>query len=187
MTLRRLLSLQVVLTVLFTVACSRQPALQPDRPLQQLPFDRQSEKGGISPTAAFTNGEIPAGTLIAIRLQGTVSSATGRSGETFNGVLDEPLVVRGQTVAEAGAPVSGKVLEAKPSRGNEPGYLRLTMTEVSLNRKPVPIETAVFFAKGGARESRDASSQARASQRDVSLSSGRRLTFRLTQAIVVTL
>jgi len=105
----------------------------------------------------------------------------------FSGVLDEPLVVRGQTVAEAGTTVSGKILEAKRASKNEPGYLRLTLTQVSLNRKPMPVETSVFFAKGGAHEGYGSSGAGKASQRDVSLAPGRRLTFRLTQAVIVTL
>src|SRR5437588_3128756 len=72
--------------------------------------------------------QIPAGTPIAVRMQSLVSSASAQSGQRFEAVLDEPLVVDGHTVAPAGTAVSGRVVAAKKSgRLHNPGYLRLTL------------------------------------------------------------
>jgi hypothetical protein len=100
---------------------------------------------------------IPAGTVVAVRLQNTISSATAHPGESFDAVLDEPLVVKGQTVAEKGAPVTGRVVEAKSSgRLHNSGYLRLTLSSLNLNGKQVPIQTSSLFAKGANHNKRNA-------------------------------
>ncbi len=81
----------------------------------QLPFDRVSESGGISPTAGFTFDGIPAGTEFTVRLQMALSSTDSRAGDSFQAVLDEPLVIAKRTVAPQGTPVTGSVLAARAS------------------------------------------------------------------------
>src|SRR5215475_12402928 len=61
---------------------------------------------------------VPANTAIYVRLQQSLSSATAQSGQNFSAVLDEPLVVDGQTLASEGTAVMGKVVAA-----NESGHL----------------------------------------------------------------
>jgi hypothetical protein len=100
---------------------------------------------------------IPAGTVLAVRLQSTVSSATANPGETFEAVLDQPLVVNGQTVADKGAGVTGRVVEAKSSgRIHDSGYLRLTLASIEINGKNVPVQTSSLFAKGANHNKRNA-------------------------------
>lgn len=100
---------------------------------------------------------VPAGTVLSIRLQNSISSATAAPGESFDAVLDEPLVVKGQTVAPRGAAVSGRVTEAKPSgRLHDSGYLRLTLASVTINGKDVPVTTSSIFAKGANHNRRNA-------------------------------
>ncbi len=147
--------------------CSRQPGLQSEdkgaaqsadqNPAsQQLPFERSSGKSGISPTASLISVSVPAGTAVTIRMQSTVSSASSRSGDSFEAVLDEPIVIEGETVAPRGAVVKGKVLAAKASgRLREPGYLRLALSAISIRGKFVPLQTASIFVKGASHEKRD--------------------------------
>ena len=72
-------------------------------------------------------------------------------------VLDEPLVVKGQTVAPRGAAVTGRVVEAKSSgRLHDSGYLKLTLASVNIKGKAVPIETSSLFAKGTNHNKRNA-------------------------------
>ena len=56
---------------------------------------------------------VPANTAIYVRLQQSISSATAQSGQNFSAVLDEPLLVDGQTLAPKGASVTGKVVAAR--------------------------------------------------------------------------
>jgi len=122
------------------------------------PAEKTEKKGffGSSPSVP-SSVTIPAGTVVAVRLQNTVSSATASPGETFEAVLDQPLVINGQTVADKGAGVTGRVVEAKSSgRIHDSGYLRLTLASIEINGKNVPVQTSSLFAKGANHNKRNA-------------------------------
>src|SRR5208282_4541030 len=200
------------LTVIWATGCSRQiaaPGSAATGNRSQLPFDRVSDNGGVSPTAGFTSDGIPAGTEISIQLQEGLSSADSRVGDPFQAVLDEPLVVAGRTLAPRGTPITGSVVAAKASGSlRDPGYLRLTLTLISLNGKSIPLHSSSIFAKGAPDEKRKTPTMQRsgvddegavvASAQDsgngtrspiypnrgnVRFSTGRRLTFRLAQPL----
>jgi len=163
----------IVLVVALTAGCSRQPAAPQgaadsgaaDAPAsqaadqqQKLPLDRQVQDDGISPTTSLvpTTEIVPAGTTLTIRLQTAVSSATSRSGDAFQGVLDEPVSVRGETLIPRGSVVTGRVVTAKPSgRLHDPGYLRLTLASIRVADKPVRVESSSIFVKGQSHEKRN--------------------------------
>ncbi|HZQ70654.1 MAG TPA: hypothetical protein VFA68_19145 [Terriglobales bacterium] len=142
------------------IACNRQPGVQNGDESaasnQQLPFDRSADSKGISPTAAIPPTTIPSGTPITVRLQSAVSSAVSHSGESFDAVLDDPLIIDGQTVAPRGSAVVGRVISAKASGHlKDPGFLRLTLVSLSINGKELPIQTSSIFAKGASHEKRN--------------------------------
>jgi hypothetical protein len=205
---RRAGRITVVLTLAWVAACSRQLAVPGSTGTgdgSQLPFDRVSDNAGISPTAGFTLDGIPAGTEVTIRLQLAFSSADSRAGDSFQAVLDEPLVVAGKTVVPRGTPVTGSVVAAKASGGeHNPGYLRVTLVSIAMDGKSVALQTSSIFAKGGVYERRklpaikrsEADSKGVAAaveslngsefspgQADARFSTGRRLTFRLSQPL----
>src|SRR5690242_10082522 len=113
-----ILALAVVLAgVLLAAGCGSVPdtvsAAQPtadSNSAATLPF--ASEK---KTTAALDSATVPTGTLVSVRLQQSVSSASARSGEEFAAVLDEPLVSEGKTIAPRGATVTGRVVSARKS------------------------------------------------------------------------
>jgi hypothetical protein len=72
------------------------------------------------------------GTPLLVRLQETLSTTTSRTGQTFTGVLEDPIVVNGFVVAERGARVEGRVARAEPARRIH-GLARLTVVLTSLN------------------------------------------------------
>jgi hypothetical protein len=99
---------------------------------------------------------IPKGTPIYVRLQQSISSTTAQPGEQFSAVLDEPLILDGQTVAAQGTQVSGRVVAAHESgRLHNSGYLRLTLSSLTLKGKDVPIQTSSIFVKGGSYKKRN--------------------------------
>jgi hypothetical protein len=116
----------------------------PTTPQQQLPF---------------VEGKplvVPANTAIYVRLQQSISSATAQSGQNFSAELDEPLVVEGQTLAPKGAPVTGKVVAARESgHMHNAGYLRITLSSITLNGKTVPLQTNSVFVSGGSYKKRN--------------------------------
>ena len=173
-------------------ACSRQPALlsPPENAQSSLPFDNPSRRDGVSPTQAFASSSIPAGTAIVVRLQSAVSSAESHSGDQFQAVLDAPIVVQGQTLAPGGAAITGTVLAAKASGPGEPGYLRLTLSSLTLKGQALEVHCSSVFSKGGPREYSGAASGAQSPRHpvgtaEVQFSTGRRLSFRLIEPLLI--
>ena len=158
-------SIFLLVLLAFTIGCAHQPNLQAaDENVStvandgKLPFDHESPKGGLSPTGTLVPKpeNLPAGTPITIRVQSAVSSATSRSGDIFEGFLDEPVVIQGQTAVPRGANVTGRVVDAKASGHlHDAGYLRLTLTSISINGKVVPLQTSSIFVKGASHEKRN--------------------------------
>jgi hypothetical protein len=173
-------------------SCSRQPVLLSQKAnTQSLPFNDSSHGDGLSPTEPFAAASIPAGTAIVIRLQSSLSSAVSHAGDQFEAVLDEPIVVQGQTLAPSGTAVTGRVLEARASNRRAPGYLRLTLSSLVLNGKAANVHTSSVFVKGDLRTDAGMSSSSElpreptARGKDVEFSTGRRLTFRPIQPLPI--
>jgi len=88
---------------------------------------------------------IPAGTHVSIRVGREISSGKAESGQPFHGTLAKSIVVNRKTIAKAGAPVSGKITEAKSSgRLHAPGELTLRLTSVDGHA----VHTTSAFFKG---------------------------------------
>jgi hypothetical protein len=189
----RLLSL---LLVSLLCACSRPPANDSNSAdLQKLPFDRPPRSTGVSPSQSIipSTTKLPEGTPIPIRLQSALSSASAHAGDTFSAIIDEAVMVDGETLVVSGASATGRVLEAKAATNSressqEPGYLRIVLVSLQVGGKTVAIETSSIFAKGGSREERnpttpDASTKVRGRdrQKDIVFGIDRRLNFRLAQ------
>lgn len=118
----------------------------------------QADSGGDNapPFAKAQSIEIPRGSAIFVRLQEPISSATATEGQTFIAVLDEPLAVDGETVAPQGASVSGRVVAARQSGHlHDAGYLRLTLSSVTVGGKVMPVQTSSIFVKGGSFHNRN--------------------------------
>ncbi len=93
---------------------------------------------------------IPAGTNLSIRLGETINSDQRKAGDTFSGTLDQPLIVDGFAVAERGAKVQGKILEAQQAgrvRGVSEIALVLTHLHTS-DGQEVTINTDKFSKLG---------------------------------------
>jgi hypothetical protein len=201
----RFVSLGLPLSFLFCIGCARQPGMQEAAPSaanfvtsnddnnddNHLPFDRSADLGGRSPSASLRTEEIPAGTLVSVRLLSPISSANSHPGDIFKAVLAESILVDGQQIATEGTPLTGAVLTAVATVGTqEPGYLRLALTTIKISGQPHPIETSGVFVNGRSRypglapsSSQPIAVGAHAESRigDVELASGRLLTFRVTQ------
>src|SRR6476469_3992164 len=92
----------------------------PATPQQQLPF--------VDGKALV----VPANTAIYVRLQQSISSATAQAGQNFSAVLDETLMVEGQTLAPSAAVVMGKVVSVRESGHlRHASYLRITLSSIT--------------------------------------------------------
>jgi len=158
--------------------------------------------------------DLPAGTLLTIRLKNPISAANPGAHATFVGVVDEPVVIAGNKLVPRGATVAGRVESAQASnlRHNR-GYLRLALESIQLGGVSLPVQTSSLFVRGTAAEvpasqtegpqnagpqsagpqsggphsaaPQSDSQQGESSAAVVSLEKGRRLTFRLTEPVYV--
>lgn len=145
---------------------------------EALPTDSQhgSPEGNGLP---FDEGQsIPAGTLLTVRLKGALTSAATSENNPFEAVVDQPVVIDGNTVVPRGSAVVGKVESVRISvLKPERGYVRLALQSVHLGGVDVPVQTASLSARQGPSADLQAST--------VRLEDGRRLTFRLMEPIAL--
>jgi len=129
---------------------------------------------------------LPAGTLLTVRLQSSLSSARLDIGRTFIAAVNEPVVIGGSTIVSRDATVQGRVESARVSgvRRNA-GYVRLTLESIRIEGKDVPLRTSSLFARGTAGDVHDwtADTSGIAQSTIIRVKKGRRLTFRLTEPV----
>jgi len=127
---------------------------------QAVPFSSRDDSAGGSTKESKSlvpqEVVIPSGTAITVRLQYAVSSATSAPGDQFAAVLDQPIVVDGETIAQTGAQVTGRVVAARRSgRLTHPGYLRIALASVAVNGKAIPIQSSSVMVAGGSHKKRN--------------------------------
>ncbi len=95
---------------------------------------------------------IPAGTTIVVRMIDGVDSSVNKVGDTFNASLEAPIVVGNTVLAQKGADVYGRLVEAKQAgRVQGQSELRLELTGVKINDQVVSIVTGAYEAAGQSR------------------------------------
>jgi hypothetical protein len=94
-------------------------------------------------TPAIFAIEIPAGTKVTVRSSASMSSASAKVGEAWDGTLAKDLEVNGEKLFPAGSPVRGKVTNAKPS-GRLQGSGLITLRLVSIGGTPVTSSPRVY-------------------------------------------
>ena len=70
---------------------------------------------GVPPGAKFREVTVPESTVLAIRFETTVDSASNHANDPVHAVLAEPIVVRGVEAAPVGSALEGIVASAEPS------------------------------------------------------------------------
>jgi hypothetical protein len=129
---------------------------------------------------------LPVGTLLTVRLKDPLSADDSGTGSTFEAVVDKPIVIQGNTLVPRGASVAGRVESARASAlERNRGYVRLTLDEVAIAGRDLPIQTSSLFARANADGTQDSSGAHRASTGTIHLEKGRQLTFRLAEPVYV--
>ena len=132
---------------------------------------------------------LPAGTLLTVRLKNPISAENPGANGTFEAVVDEPVVIEGNKLVPRGATVAGRVESARASnlRRNR-GYVRLALDSIHLAGVNLPIQTSSLFVRGNAGDTHVPQGdvpQSEAPAAVIRLEKGRRLTFRLTEPAYV--
>jgi hypothetical protein len=92
--------------------------------------------------------QVPAGSLLTIKLDSAVSSKD-KQGTKFTGKLIADLTADGKTIAKAGSPVTGQVDESKQAgRLAGKSELKISLTSVDIGGKAQPIVTTNYAEKG---------------------------------------
>jgi hypothetical protein len=182
----------MILAQLCSLACSR-PAVTPatgatsagprtgqsalhDHGTNPLPEELWTPGDSREPQSAlpFHDAEgIPAGTLLTVRLNKPVTVVNGVMEASFNGEMDAPVIIEGNTLIPKGAAVAGRVESSRVSTvAPNRAYIRLALESVQVGGVDLPIQTASLFA-----------SQPPKNNSVIRLDQGRRLTFRLSEPL----
>lgn len=148
-----------------------------------VPAPRSSSRS--VPFKSSASSTVPAGTLLTVRLENTLTSAKPLAGKTFVATVEEPVTVEGRTLIPRDAEVKGRVESAHISNvKRRSGYLRLTLDSIQFAGKETPLPTSSLFARGTIDDEGDSAAAAGRPTppqlRTVRLRKGRALTFRLT-------
>jgi hypothetical protein len=114
--------------------------------------NEQSSQGGSAPppaqaapaqAAAPQAIVVPAGTRIRVRLGQTLSTKESQTGDSFSGVVVDPVRVNGQTVIRAGSRARGVVTEAKGlGRFKGQAVLAIRLDDVRTGGKTYRVRTS---------------------------------------------
>ena len=152
---RRLAISLLLLPLCLEAACSRPGVSSADGATpadqHQVPFrdgDGSAHANPDSSAAAQNNGakpesdlpfhdlqSLPVGTLLTVRLKNSVSADNSGTSATFEGVVDEPVLIEGNTLVPRGAGVAGRVEYARASGMKRSGYVRLTLDSIDIAGK----------------------------------------------------
>jgi hypothetical protein len=101
---------------------------------------------------------VPAGTVIAVRVNQWLSSDRNLPGDGFNASLDQPVVVDGWVVARRGQLVMGRVSEAqKAGRISGTSKLGVQLSELTLvDGQQLPVQTGLMQSSAGTSHGQDA-------------------------------
>jgi hypothetical protein len=178
--------------LVLTCACSRtirvpdegtsQESQTPFQAVGASPGDSQVVGHDVHPQPGdlpFHNAQsVPAGTLLTVRLKDPLIAGNAKDNDSFQAMVDEAVVIEGNTMLPRGASVIGKVESARISKMKpERGSVRLALESVHMGGVDVPVQTASLFARQGPA--------ADISPSTVRLEKGRRLTFRLTEPVLL--
>lgn len=198
---------------------------------QKLPFHSDGDSGSAtdSPLVAnstdpklagsvpFRSGSsgrmLPAGTLLTVQLDSSLSADTDGAGDVFTASVAAPLTIDGDTLVKSGTAVTGRIESiqsptAPPGLVSGTGYFQLTLSRIAIDGRQLAVQTSSLFARGTPRalssSGHDTLSDIRSDVRNdlrsdvhaaarsqgihvhgIQVRKGRRLTFRLTAPVAL--
>lgn len=108
-------------------------------------------------SSSYGSVEVPAGTVLVVRMIDNVDSDRDTTGKTFRASIDEPVVVNGQTVIPRGADVVAKLVDERQSGKFEGrAVLTLDLMQIMVNGRLVDVTTSEVSQSSSSRGSRTA-------------------------------
>ena len=134
--------ISVVFSTIFLMslfACSSDVA-QPESHAEAASTALSAEEPLASPQP--TTAVLPAGTALRVRLAKRLSTRTNQSGDEFETLLDEDLVVDGTVVVPVGSKVTGKLLNVvEPGKVKGRAQMTLLLTQIQVGEGSYRIES----------------------------------------------
>lgn len=119
--------------------------------------ERRYEEGPPPASTNYGSQEVPAGTVLVVRMIDNVDSDRDSMGKTFRASLDEPVMVNGQTVIPRGADIVAKLVDERQSGKFEGrAVLTLDLMQIMMNGRMVDITTSSVSQASGSRGARTA-------------------------------
>ena len=110
----------------------------------------------VPPAPAARTVELSPGTIVAVRLGRALSTARNRAGDTFEAILDEPVVVTDKEVLPRGTKFTGHVTRSAASgRLEGRAVLGITLDAFTVNGRRYPITTSVNTRTSEAHKKRN--------------------------------
>jgi hypothetical protein len=169
------------------VTVSPAPAPPPEAPA--LPPPQMPQTPHQMPQTRTPNTvTIQPGTILAVRIGETISSARNEVGDGFVATLERPLVIDGFVIAERGARVEGRVVETQhPGRANGPSNLGVELIEVSTSDgQRIRVRTATFKKEGGMSNGSDLANIVLTRGKPAEIPMETRMNFRILEPITIT-
>jgi hypothetical protein len=131
---------------------------------------------------------IQPGTILAVRIGETISSARNEVGDGFVATLERPLVVDGFVIAERGARVEGRVVETQhPGRANGPSNLGVELIEVATSDgQHVRVRTATFKKDSAMSNGSDLANVVLTRGKPAEIPVETRMNFRIREPLTIT-
>ena len=130
----------------------------PSEPRVFRPETSSAVRNSSAATRTPNTVTVPQGTSLSVRLGEGLSSDRNMPGDEFTGTLNEPLVVNDLVIAERGARVEGRVVDAqKAGRLRGVAFLSIELTRLhASDGQKIPIRTAAFSKDGPESKKEDA-------------------------------
>ena len=98
---------------------------------------------------------IPAGTAIKITTDAKVSSETANPGDTWTGVVKEPVIIGSAAPIPAGSTVVGVVTGSHPAQKGTRAFLVLAVKSINVNGKSYPVSAGTDSIIAGSTRARN--------------------------------
>jgi hypothetical protein len=111
-----------------------------------------SSSGGTSQAPGIT---VPSGTPVAVTVNTLISSETAKVGDTWTGVVKDPVMVDGRTVIPAGSTVTGTVTAVTPAVKGSRASLDMAMSSVEVNGRSYDLHGGTEAIVAGSTRARN--------------------------------
>jgi len=98
---------------------------------------------------------VPSGTVLSVRLDGTLSSETVKEGDMWQGVVTRSLVVDGHEVIPGGATVTGVVVDAEEAQRGSRARLELGVRAVRIGDRKTSLKASADPVIAGSTRKRN--------------------------------